>query len=153
MTMPNMPYSGGEGTLLRITRTGDDSFDRTVLGSFESWGITFNQRLEETTGPKDTWEFHKPLHLGWTATITRWVPSTDATPSDDEGSAADDDIGSTLELVTTDDTVIVFQGKNGNGDYVTGDVHWESLALAMSDAADKETLSFKGNDEPTITKG
>jgi len=151
--MPSAVYSGKNGVLLRLTRTGDNSFDRTVLGSFESWGMTFNQSLINHTGPKDAWEYHTPTVRGWAANITRFVPSSDATPSDDEGTTADSDVASMLEMVTTETTEIVFYGKNGAGDYVTGNCHWESVAEALSADADKETISIKGTGEPTITKG
>ena len=151
--MPSAVYSGKNGVLLRLTRTGDNSFDRTVLGSFESWSMTFGQTLMNHTGPKDEWEYHTPTVRNWAASITRFVPSADATPSDDEGAAADADVASTLEMVTAETTVVVFHGKNGAGDYVTGNCHWESVAEAIGADADKETIGIKGTGEPTITKG
>ena len=151
--MPSAVYSGKNGVLLRLVRTGDNSFDRTVLGSFETWSLTMSQSLMNHTGPKDDWEYHTPTVRGWMASITRFVPSTDATPSDDEGAAADADVASTLEMVTAETTVVVFHGKNGAGDYVTGNCHWDSVAEALSADADKETISLKGTGEPTITKG
>lgn len=143
--MPAAVYNGTHGTLLRLTRTGDNALDRTVLGSFETWSITASQRLVEHTGPKDDWEYHTPVKAGWTVSITRWVPSSDATPTDDDGSGADADVDTIMEeLVTPDSTVVVFQGKTGGGTTASGNVHWTSDAFNKSGDADKETIELQG---------
>ena len=143
--MPQTAYTGTSGTLLRLTRTGDNAFDRTVLGSFESWSITRTQRLVDHTGPKDSWEYSTPVKSGWTVNITRFVPISDATPDDDDGAAAGADAGMVLTdmaLVATE--YIQFQGNIGDGTTLTGYCHWTSDVVNVSGEATKETLDLQG---------
>jgi len=150
--MPQNVYCGTHGTLLRMTRTGDNSFDRTVLGSFETWSVTANQRLVQHDGPKDSVEYHTPVKYGWTASITRFVPSADATPDDDDGSGADADVGTVMaDALAADSTAITFSGKDGAGNTITGSVHWSSIALALSGDADKETIELQGTGALSIS--
>lgn len=143
--MPATAYTGQSGTLLRLTRTGDNSFDRTLLGSFESWSITRTQKLVDHSGPKDDWEYSTPTRGGWTVSITRFLPVTDATPSDDDGAAADADTGMVLTdmaLVATE--YIQFQGNVGDGTTLTGYCHWTNDVVNVSDDATKESIDLQG---------
>lgn len=143
--MPTTAYTGQSGTLLRLTRTGDNAFDRTVLGSFESWSITRTQKLVEHAGPKDSWEYSTPVRSGWTVSITRFVPVSDATPSDDDGAAADADLGMLLpDVALVDTTYIQFQGNIGDGTTLTGYCHWTSDVVNVSDEATKESIELQG---------
>ncbi len=169
--MPEEVYTGRHGVLLTLDRDEggeaeeDQEVKRTVLGSFQDWRVTINQDLYEHHGPKDEWDYVTPRRLGWQVEITRYAPSEDATPGDDESDplVMDDDVGYLLELIartnTGEDegdgvlveTVVEFKGKMGDDTEVSGNVHFTDLAEALSDDPDQETVTLRGTDDITIT--
>jgi len=102
-------------------------------------------------GPKDDYEYHTPRRLGGTVSITRFLPTTDATPADDEGSAADADVGTLLELVAPDETVVVINAKMGDGRTLIANVHWTDIAEAVGDDPTVETISLQFTGPYTVS--
>ncbi len=152
--MPQNVYMGKDGVLVEVSRTGDNAFDKSYLGSCQDWELTVSQDNVEHSGPKDPWAYNTPRRKSWEATLTRFVPSTDATPSDDEASGADADTGVTFGDIAAgadvDNTVLVFNAKANDGTAIQGNCHWGDITYSSSDDPDEETLTLTGTGNPTL---
>ena len=141
--MPQTVYFARSGKLLEIARdSGENTFTATVLGSFRTARITVRQDNVEHHGPKDSYDMRTPRRWGWSASIDRFVPSTNAKPPDDESGAASD-IGAVVGNIKPDINVLVFQAKIIDGRTFTGYCHFGSGELSMGDDPTGEALELE----------
>ena len=122
--MPANVIHGKDGTFFTI-----DTYN--YLGRFKTHTITFEQEINEHTGPQDKIRHYTVLHSGWSATGTNYVGS---------GSA---ELLRSMQSIDT--TAIGFQSNQYDGGTFNGSGYLSTVSGAAGAADNEEGWSFQGD--------